>query len=71
MTLFIWFYFSNVISPLHRGTSMAMRERTFKFLQMTVAWLLTLLTFNRGCICCHGHLEWHHFAQRMTHLSWH
>ncbi|RVW86685.1 Nicalin [Vitis vinifera] len=26
-----------------RGTSMAMRERTFKFLQMTVAWLLTLL----------------------------
>lgn len=56
---------------LSRDIFMVTKERIFKFLQTTVAWLSTPLTYGLGWICCHKLLEWRHLSQRMTHLSWH
>lgn len=56
---------------LCRGISMAIRERTSKYFQMTVFLLSILLIYDHGWIFCHRRLEWHLSSQRMTHLSWH
>ena len=67
------FRMSNTVfsSILCRDISMVIREIASKSLQMTVVWLSILLIYSHGWIFCHGHLEWHHSSQRMTHLSWH